>query len=80
MQDAQRQNYVLNKSLFNFKNCRSKVSNAAFYTGFESWGSLMAVFEYLDPGQKTRSSLYQGGLKVRISAGLHSRNATRLVI
>ena len=49
LQDAQRQNDVLNKRLFNFENCKSKDSNAAFFTGFQSWDTLMAVFEYLDP-------------------------------
>ena len=34
LQDAQCQNDVLNKRLFNFENCKSKDSNAAFYTGF----------------------------------------------
>ena len=47
LQDTQRQRDALNKRLFNFKNCKSKDSNAAFYTGFQSWDTLMAVFEYL---------------------------------
>ena len=48
LQDMQRQRDALNKRLFNFENCKSKDSNAAFYTGFQSWDTLMAVFEYLD--------------------------------
>ena len=48
LQDTQRQRDALNKRLFNFENCKSKDSNAAFYTGFQSWDTLMAVFEYLD--------------------------------
>ena len=47
LQDTQRQRDALNKRLFNFKNCKSKDSNAAFYTGFQSWDTLMAVFGYL---------------------------------
>ena len=47
LQDTQRQRDALNKRLFNFENCKSKDSNAAFYTGFQSWETLMAVFEYL---------------------------------
>ena len=47
MQDTQRQHDALNKRLFNFENCKSKDSNAALYTGFQSWETLMAVFEYL---------------------------------
>ena len=47
LQDTQRQRDTLNKRLFNFENCKSKDSNAALYTGFQSWDTLMAVFEYL---------------------------------
>ena len=48
LRDTQRQRDSLNKRLFNFENFESKDSNAAFYTGFQSWDTLMAVFEYLD--------------------------------
>ena len=48
LQDTQRQSDSLSKRLFNFENCKAKDSNAAFYTGFQSWDTLMAVFEYLD--------------------------------
>ena len=58
LQDAQRQNDVLNKRLFNFENCKSKDSNAAFYTGFQSWDTFMAVFEYLDPGERGENISY----------------------
>ena len=47
LQDTQRQRDTLNKRLFNFENCKSKDSNAAFYTGSQSWNTLMAFFEYL---------------------------------
>ena len=47
LQDTQRQRDALNKRLFNFENCKSKDSNAAFYTGFQIWDTLMAIFEYL---------------------------------
>ena len=47
LQDTQRQSDSLSKRLFNFENCKAKDSNAAFYTGFQSWDTLMAVFEYL---------------------------------
>ena len=47
LQDTQRQSDSLCKRLFNFENCKAKDSNAAFYTGFQSWDTLMAVFEYL---------------------------------
>ena len=36
LQDTQRQRDALNKRLFNFENCKSKDSNAAFYTKFQS--------------------------------------------
>ena len=52
LQDTQRQRDALNKRLFNFENCKSKDSNAAFYTGFQSWDTLMAVFKYLGPGER----------------------------
>ena len=58
LQDAQCQNDVLNKRLFNFENCKSKDSNAAFYTGFQSWDTFMAVFEYLDPGERGENISY----------------------
>ena len=52
LQDTQRQHDAVTKRLFNFENCKSKDSNAAFYTGFQSWDTLMAVFEYLDHFQR----------------------------
>ena len=58
LQDTQRQNDVLSKRLFNFENCKSKDSNAAFYTGFQSWDTLMAVFEYLDPRERGENISY----------------------
>ena len=58
LQDTQRQNDVLSKRLFNFENCKSKDSNAAFYTGFQSWDTLMAVFQYLDPGERGENISY----------------------
>ncbi|XP_078377811.1 uncharacterized protein LOC144660965 [Oculina patagonica] len=58
LQDTQRQNDTLNKRLFNFENCRSKDSNAAFYSGFQSWDTFMAVFEYLDPGERGENISY----------------------
>ena len=36
LQDTQRQRDAFNKILFNFENCWSKDSNAAFYTKFQS--------------------------------------------
>ena len=48
LQDTQRQS----DSLSNFENCKAKDSNAAFYTGFQSWDTLMAVFKYLGPGER----------------------------
>jgi len=58
LQDAQRQNDVLNRRLFNFENCKSTDSDAAFYTDFQSWDTLMAVFEYLDPGERGENIFY----------------------
>ena len=52
LQDTQRQHDAVTKRLFNFENFKSKDSNAAFYTGFQSWDTLMAVFEYLDHFQR----------------------------
>ena len=37
LQDTQRQHDAVTKRLFNFENFKSKDSNAAFYTGFQSW-------------------------------------------
>ena len=36
LQDTQRQRDAFNKILLNFENCKSKDSNAAFYTKFQS--------------------------------------------
>ena len=58
LQDTQRQSDSLSKRLFNFENCKAKDSNAAFYTGFQSWDTLMAVFEYLDPGERGENISY----------------------
>jgi len=58
LQDAQRQNDVLNRRLFNFENCKSKDSDATFYTGFQSWDTLMAVFQYLDPRERGENISY----------------------
>jgi len=63
LQDTQRQNDFLSKRLFNFENCKSKDSNAAFYKGFQSWDTLMAVLGYLDPGERGEN-IYTGGLQL----------------
>ena len=52
LQDTQRRNDALNKRLFTFENLKSVDSNAAFYSGFQTWDAFMAVFEYLDPGER----------------------------
>ena len=52
LQDTQRQNDALNKRLFAFENLESKDSNTAFYSGFQTWDAFMAVFKYLDPGER----------------------------
>ncbi|CAH3142573.1 unnamed protein product [Porites lobata] len=52
LQDTQWRNNALNKRLFSFENLKSKDSNAAFYSGFQTWDAFMAVFEYLDPGER----------------------------
>ena len=52
LQDTQRQSDSLSKRLFNIENCKAKDANAAFYTGFQSWDTLMAVFKYLGPGER----------------------------
>ena len=58
LQDTQRQSDSLSKRLFNFENCKAKDSNAAFYTGFQSWDILMAVFKYFDPGERGENISY----------------------
>ena len=52
LQDTQRQNDARNKRLFTFENLESKDSNAAFYSGFQTWEVFMAVFKYIDPGER----------------------------
>ena len=52
LQDTQRQNDAHNKRLFTIENLESKDSNAAFYSGFQTWQAFMAVFKYLDPGER----------------------------
>ena len=41
LQDTQRQNDARNKRLFTFENLESKDSNAAFYSGFQTWEAFM---------------------------------------
>ena len=52
LQDTQWQNDALNKRLFTFLNLESKDSNVAFYSRFQTWDAFMAVFKYLDPGER----------------------------
>ena len=56
LQDAQVKMMFLIRDCL--KNCKSKDSNAAFYTGFQSWDTFMAVFEYLDPGERGENISY----------------------
>ena len=48
LQDTQRRNDALNKRLFTFETLKSKDSNAAFYSGVQTWDAFMAVFEYTE--------------------------------
>ena len=58
LQDMQRQNDDLNKSLFTLENLKSKDSSAAFYSGFPNWETFMAVYTYLDPGERGENISY----------------------
>ena len=52
LQDMQRQNDDLSKILFTLENLKSMYSSAAFYSGFPKWETFMAVYTYLDPGER----------------------------
>ena len=58
LQDMQRQNEDLNKRLFMFENLKTKDSSAAFYSGFPNWDTFMAVYTYLDPGERGENISY----------------------
>ena len=58
LQDTHQRNDALNKRLFTFENLKSKDSNAAFYSGFQTWDTFMAVFEYLDAGERGENITY----------------------
>ena len=58
LQDMQRQNDDLNKRLFTLENLKSKGSSAAFYSGFPNWETFMAVYTYLDPGERGENISY----------------------
>ncbi len=58
LQDMQRQNDDLNKRLFTLENLKSKDSSAALYSGFPNWETFMAVYTYLDPGERGENISY----------------------
>ena len=58
LQDMQRQNEDLNKRLFMIENLKTKDSSAAFNSGFPNWDTFMAVYTYLDPGERGENISY----------------------
>ena len=49
----------LQKKLFTLDSMKAKDSNTAvFYTGFQSWDAFMAIYNYLDPGERGENINY----------------------
>lgn len=68
LQDAQRQNETLNKRQFTLENLQLKDSAAAFYTGFQTWDAFMAVYNYLDPGERGENISYWRSTNAEVSS------------
>lgn len=47
---------------------KSKETAAALYSGFSNWDTFMAVYKYLDPGDREQNISYWGSLDADISA------------
>lgn len=52
LKESARRIESLHDRVFSFASMKSNDSNAAFYTGYQSWDSFMAIYYYLDPGEK----------------------------
>lgn len=58
VEDGQQKNKTLKARCFTIESFKSKDSAAAFYTGFPNWDTFMALFRYLDPGEKGENIKY----------------------
>ena len=77
LQDMQRQNDDLNKRLFMFENLKTKDSSAAFYSGFPNWDTFMAVYTYLDPGERGENISYWRSSNADIFADYTNEDPTK---
>lgn len=54
-EEIQWENDALIKRLFTLENMKSKETAAALYSGFSNWDTFMAVYKYLDPGDREQN-------------------------
>ena len=56
--DLEQKYETLEERLFSFKNIASQDSLVAFYTGFPNYQTMMALYDYLDPGDRGENISY----------------------
>lgn len=56
--DLERKYEKREERLFSFKNIASNDSLVAFYTGFPNYQTMMAVYDFLDPGEQGENINY----------------------
>ena len=54
-EEIQWENDAFIKRLFTLENMKSKETAAALYSGFSNWDTFMAVYKYLDPGDREQN-------------------------
>ena len=69
-EEIQRENDALINRLFTLENLKSKETATALYSGFSNWHTFMAVYKYLDPGDRGQNISYWRSLDADISADL----------
>ena len=74
LEKANRRIEALQKQLFNVERFQTNDTAISFYTGFPNWDASMAVFRYLNPGDKGENITYWLPAKPNVSADIYEES------
>ena len=67
--ELEENNETLQSKVFCLDKFKSVNAAATFYTGFEDWDTFMAIYNYLDPGQKGENIRFWKSSSTNLSSG-----------
>lgn len=76
LEKAHRRIEALQNQLFSVERFQNNSNVINFYTGFASWDVCMAVFNYLNPGDKGENNNYWLSSKPNVSSDFYEEDGT----